>query len=698
MSLVSNDARDLTKATEEFLRPASLKPTEFLELWLCPDLRDFFCRLVYLSPVQTLGSIPVDLPDGTRLFEEKRSMRHFSEDASFFLHRFMEREVVDADELGRPIVKFPPTDMNIQLVHHSWGESRIIFRNENTKMLFKKTVLQHSFHLHRAKAQALFKATSEVLEMPPDFDEHHNPNLRLSPYQKAALLFSLGQEGSMFDMEPGTGKTCVVIARISLEAKRYHLAGNKNLMRVLVICPNQVRTNWEREFTRFATTPGRITIIKGNKAKRVKLMTHALKPDKNLCFTALVVGYDTVSSMQDVFLKIPWDLCVLDESQYIKKPTTKRSVMTRKLREICTHRQILTGTPIGNTLMDLWAQLEFLGRGASGFRSFKNFKSFHGQYERSFFGFDKLVGYQNVPFLQERMTRLAFSITREEANLQLPDKLYMVKEVEMTPQQEEYYAQLSNELAIEIQSDLQSGDPRRVSADHILTKLLRLAQVCSGYIKVDPIVDTFTGEIISPSEIKQIGPENPKMDALVLDIQERIALDSRSKTVVWCCFQEDIQQIVARLKKAGIECGHYYGKTGGSEREANVDKFNGKDSFKVLVCNPATAGEGLNLLGFDPRNPEASECYCDYEDFFSVNWSYLLREQAEARAHRRGTRRPVQITDWIIPGTIDDHIRSVVAKKRDLALGFRDVKDILSTILGISTPLIDTGVKSHGGV
>src|SRR5690606_16184940 len=103
-------------------------------------------------------------------------------------------------------------------------------------------------------------------------------------------------------------------------------------------------------------------------------------------------------------------------------------------------RMVLTGTPIANRLFDLWTQLEFLGKGLSGFKSFTNFRNFYGSFlkvdaEKSGSQVEKLIGYKNLPLIQERLTRLCYMVTKKEADLQLPDKVYDVYEVEMTKQQ-----------------------------------------------------------------------------------------------------------------------------------------------------------------------------------------------------------------------------------------------------------------------
>jgi SNF2 family DNA or RNA helicase len=458
------------------------------------------------------------------------------------------------------------------------------------------------------------------------------------------------------------------------------------MMRVLVVTPNQVRVNWRNEFNRFATVPGKVTIVKGGRMKRLRLLTQAITSEDDCAFSACLIGFDTLPNDIEAFEKIPWDLVVIDESHYIKSYNTKRAKCLRRIRDNSIRRMDLTGTFIGNSIMDAYSQFEFLGEGLSGFSSFKAFRAFHGKFNRAAKktgSAGRLIGSENIPLMRERLARLAFQITKKEAGLNLPDKVPETWEVAMTPRQFDFYQRLAQQLALEIEADMAKGEERRLTAEHILTKLLRLQQICSGYVSWDAVVDPETGVQTQPKRIEQINDRNPKIDAVVellLDPQN----DPKEKCIIWCCFREDIRAISQRLSIEGIKHGCYYGATKDKEREWIVEQFNGgDDEFKVIVANPQTAGEGLNLLGYDPTKPEGSECYCGQEIFFSVNWSYIQRAQAEDRAHRRGTRMPVRITDLMIAGTIDEEIRNRVLAKEKQAWTIQDVREVLDSVLNI---------------
>ena len=101
----------------------------------------------------------------------------------------------------------------------------------------------------------------------------------------------------------------------------------------------------------------------------------------------------------------------------------------------------------------------------------------------------------------------------------------------------------------------------------------------------------------------------------------------------------------------------------------------------LLVGNPVAGGMGLNLLGYDPNNPDGYTTNCNHMIYFSQGWSYVARDQSESRPHRRGTRVNVRITDLTVPDTIDEEIRARVTDKKLHALTTTNISDLLRKLL-----------------
>ena len=654
----------LCKATESILKPVPLFENDRLRIVLDETQRFF---IVQAYGVKTT-------PDGN---VECPASRYAAET---WVHNVPERKAAGQ---GRWVLA--ATDFTALVIHHHWPRERLSFRDTETRNLYEFLLARFMSQSNAALLRANFKVNKIEAEMPADYIE--NPELPLADYQRVGVAACLEQEASALFCEQGTGKTAIAIARMCLEAQRFMAGkyGPKRMMRVLIVCPRQVRTNWRNEIFRFSVVPGKVTIIRGGEFRRIKLITDAIRSEPDCAFSAVIIGTDSVPRTMKALKMIPWDLCIVDESHYIKEHSTKRFKALKELRSNCKRRTVLTGTPIANSVMDLFSQLEFLGEGLSGFSSFENYKSFHGQYGQKGKRAEgnavaRLEAVKHIPLLQERLSRLAYLITKKEAGLKLPEKVYDVYEVEMTKSQAEYYRKIQTELAIEIEAMLnEETETKRVSADHVLTKLLRLAQITSGHVKFDSMFD-LAGVKVREGHIEQIPGGNPKVQAC-LDMLQDPDRDPNGKTIIWAIFVEDIKTISAALTAAGIKHGTYYGATKDADREANVHAFNNDPEFKVLVCNPATAGEGLNLLGYNPAEADKLTTYCDHHIIFSQDWSATKRSQLEDRSHRRGTRVQLRITDLVVPGTIDEVIRERVTQKQQAAKLVQDLRAVLKQIL-----------------
>jgi SNF2 family DNA or RNA helicase len=449
-----------------------------------------------------------------------------------------------------------------------------------------------------------------------------------------------------------------------------------NLVRVLVVCPKSVRHNWVKEIGRFSTVPGKASILRGQLIGRVGMLIQAAAPDGESQISYMIASYEATVRTAEEIKKFPWDLIVLDEGHNIKTPNIKRTKAILSLREAAGKRMLLTGTPVTNTPLDLYSQLEFLGQGWSGFRSWEAFKEFYGVFIETESGFKKLVSIQNKPFMQERLARCSFIITKKEALPELPDKVYDTWAVEMCTEQANAYTKIAEALLYEIEDDL--GHETAMTVNNVLVKLLRLAQICSGYYSPDREVD-IAADTSQKRELKWFA-QNPKLEALVEILKDKTP---QQKTLVWCCFVPDIRRIAERLRAEGIEAVEYYGSVSDSDREDAVRRFNEDPTCKVLVGNPAAGGVGLNLVGYPYQDGESSpvDTNCDHEVFYSQDWSMSKRAQAEDRPHRKGTRTNIRVTDLIVPDTIDEEIRLRVLIKKKAATDIADIREIVKSVL-----------------
>lgn len=658
--------------SETILRPVErLHPNDMMFVTLTDDLKKFHLRLAQVERDGAERGLPSNAAryDFTERFPERRSI------AGHFDTRW----------------EVAATDTSSLLIRYAWPQTRLQISQEAAQV--------YTYHLASVESQRLrvrrsaeyhyhsqTRSVRQAFAIPtPQYVSHREMRdaQRLMTHQCVATDNAVDNEGYAYFMEQGTGKTLAVIARVEQEAQALRDSGETRMYRALIVAPKNVRMNWAKEFERFGTKSGTVTVLRGGPLERIRSMIESLVPSKEgQLYTVVVCSYDALSLSWDTLQHGDWDLAVLDESHYIKWPRTKRAQFAFKLRDVSRQRMCLTGTPVCNTPIDLYSQLEFLAEGASGFTSFEAFRSFYGVFATSGRdGSKRLVDVQNLPFMRERLARYAFIVRKEEALPDLPEKRYDVCEVEMASEQAEIYREVATQLYHELEDE--SRDENRVmNVNNVLTRLLRLAQITSGFVTYDKIIDLDTGETLEPKPVVESIEPNTKLDAL-MDMLKDDEWPETSKKIIWATWVHDIKQISDRLRDAKIDFVQFYGGTSDADRLEAERRFNCDPGCRVFVGNPAAGGTGLTLLGYPPGDPDACDTNCDHVIYYSQNWSAPARQQSEDRPHRRGTRVSVRITDLCVPNTIDEEIRARVTNKKLVAMQVQDLREILNRVLGV---------------
>lgn len=627
-------------------------------------------KLVNLDRLSKTDRLSVSLEeDGSRyiikLWGEKSTI---SREANDYPYRFPERKR-DWDYGG---FTTPCTDISAAIID-AWPKGQLHITSD-AMLVVKTSILESAGREICAKQTAEYKIEKKV----PEHLFEINSELPLMEHQQVALCNVMGSQSYALFMEQGTGKTPIMVAAVCNLAKKKERRTPKDVFRAIVVCPKQVRLNWQNEFIRFSTAKGQIIRVGGGQIARMQKLIETLNVDPELDYVVAIMNYESLRTTWDGLQMVPWDCVILDESHFIKNHKAKRSRHAWKLRDRASRRYILTGTPVANTPMDLFSQLEFLEEGGSGFSKFDQFANFYAVFENRG-GMRSIVDFQNLPFLRERLARMSFIVTKDEVMGDLPEKVYDKLEIEMTPQQKKVYTDLATVLIAQLEDEL-TGDVNTITVNNILTRLLRLAQITSGFIKYDDEISE-DGETVSVGEIDRFDP-NPKLDLLIEELKRRKEEQPNSKTIVWSCFTMNIKQIRARLELEGIKCVTYWGGVSDKDREEALRLYAEDPEYKVFIGNPAAGGAGLNLLGYQPGK-EDNPCNTDWVVYFNNSWSSVHRRQSEDRAHRKGTRVQVRYTDIVAPATIDEMILDRLKAKADRANAIKDIKDILQNLLNM---------------
>lgn len=564
----------------------------------------------------------------------------------------------------------------------NYGNGQIIWPQgtygERAKEEYNSRLLSLALKEQVVTAQETFGNSGEL---PPDavtIKEH--PDYSLRDFQRMGIWAAMRQDYALF-FEQGTGKTYTSIALICNEAAQYASEGKP--YRCLVIVPSNLRYNWIKEVRRMSFVPTTCVELKGGQAERLAECCQAMVKGQSTTATIVISSYDAAVRDVQILKAFEWDRMICDESQYFKDPSTSRFKAIRQLRDHAKRRLILTGTPVGNSAMDLYAQLESLAPGTSGFIDWKDFRKAHGIYvDTPTKGVQALVAVTGQDTLRKRVAHNSMVVRKADVLKHLPDIVYETLECQMTPEQQKAYTQMAETLMAQIEKDLAENESSAALVNNILTKLLRLNQITSGYLSTSAEYDT-EGEEVQRGVIHWFDQsKNP--EAKVAQLKQLLdELPEDEKCVIWSCWVPALEMLSFKLQEWGYSHSLYYGQTSAAEKRRAEDSFNANPKCRVFLSNQAAGGTGLNLLGYPPGQGAMYNTDATLMVFYAGDWSYLKRAQAEARSHREGTRRQLRIVDLMVRDTIDEEIAARVEAKKNAARDMTELKEVLGSVKGL---------------
>ncbi len=466
-----------------------------------------------------------------------------------------------------------------------------------------------------------------------------------------------GQEFFGLLFETGTGKTKTVIdeLRWSADEKEELDAG---ALKALVVCPKSVRSTWLNELEKHLPQDYYVyaSRLRGGLDGLHDLL-NGIRADVPL--KIWIASYDILRSHEEQLKKMNFDVMVLDESPHIKNPSTKRCKVCWAIGETVQRRFILTGTPVANTILDLWSQFEFLRPGILGYDSFKSFKYYYADVARTGEGFDKVMGFRNLDKLKERMSKCSFVVRKKDC-LDLPPKMYSTRVVEMSPEQRKFYDAMRDKFIACLDDTF--SEENTSTAQIVLTQFLRLSQICSGYTKTD------TGQV------KSIAGADGKVEALG-DLVDSIDPDNR--IIVWARFHYDVDMISEYLQTQKILHCLFTGRQTEKQRDTALEAFNSDDwnAPRILIGEPGSGGMGVTLLGTE-QHPVTDTIY------YNNDFSLLKRVQSEDRCHRIGLRNPITYWDIVCENSIEEVIVDILQNKKAISEYMKDYGSIRKILMG----------------
>ena len=462
---------------------------------------------------------------------------------------------------------------------------------------------------------------------------------KTKPYdhQIKALEKSWAQKTYALFMEMGTGKSKVLVDNIAMLYDRGAIRG------ALIVAPKGVYKNWDQiefpvhmpehvEYTKVLWEP--------NLTKKKQYELDTLFDDKgdlkilimNVEAFSTNKGLDFAHSFLNIF--VGRALIGIDESTTIKNPTAKRTKNILKIGNLAKYRRILTGSPVTKSPLDLYSQCKFLDPFHLNQQSYYSFRTrYANMIERNFGGRRvQLVGsYRNLGELTTLLDKFSYRVLKEEC-LDLPEKVFTKRHVQLTAEQKKVYNQLR-------QTALAMLDDKMMSTMNVITQMMRLHQVTCGHFKADDDSVTLL--------------DNNRVDTL-LDLLE----ETDGKVIIWANYRQDIKNIVDTLKKRHGDDStvEYHGGVDPTLRQENIALFQEKNSpTRYFVGNTQTGGYGITLTA------------ANTVVYYSNNYDLEKRLQSEDRAHRIGQTGSVTYVDLIAEETIDEKIVKALRKKVDIA-------------------------------
>ena len=464
-----------------------------------------------------------------------------------------------------------------------------------------------------------------------------NYKFKTKPYahQLTALEKSWDKTEYGYFMEMGTGKSKVLVDNMAMLYDKGKING------AVIVAPKGVYRNWySQEIPNHLASHIQPTMVLWTaltSKTKDKEYQSLFKTGHDLHI--LIMNVEALSTKKGLefatkFMSCHKTMIAIDESTTIKNPSAKRTKAILKLGKEATYRRILTGSPVTKSPLDLFTQCGFLNSYLLGYDSFYAFRNrYANMIDRNFGGRRvQLIGsYKRLDELAEKLKVFSYRVLKEDC-LDLPDKVYIRREVDLTEEQSKAYSSMKS-------AALASLNGKMATAPHILTQMMRLHQITCGHLKNDD------GTI---TEIK-----NNRLKELVNLLDE-----VEGKVIIWANYVHDIEHIVKTISDefGSDSIVQYYGAIPAEQRQENIEKFQDpKSKARFFIGNPQTGGYGITLT-----------C-ANTVVYYSNGYDLEKRLQSEDRAHRIGQTKSVTYVDFIAPKTVDEKIVKALRSKMNIA-------------------------------
>jgi SNF2 family DNA or RNA helicase len=540
-------------------------------------------------------------------------------------------------------------DKTVAILPEAWftryEELMFFGKASGDSILLKKQLynILPQLEIEASIANRIIKEQSETVEPPEGL------NATLRPYQQKGYswmvgLYENGFGGCLAD-DMGLGKTIQTIALLQLISNKKKLLksisvrrGNRNtnclfseeemlgagdeIHPSLIVVPTSLLYNWQNELQRFAPKL-KVCSFSGSKRKRYKYQDMYFNR-----FDIIITTYGTLRVDIDMFADCKFHHLILDESQYVKNPDSLTFKAIKQINSL--YKLTLTGTPVENSLVDLWAQFDIINEGVLG-----SFTSFKNAYLRPILknSKEKSVALINIikPFIMRR--------TKSEVAPELPPLTEETIYCEMSEEQKTYYYDEKNKIRTSLLKGFDTRDRTKFSII-TLQGLMRLRQLANHPVIQD---NKYTGD-------------SGKFEQVIMTIESIIK--SGHKVLVFSSFVKHLCLFSEYFDSQKWNYSWLTGASSPEEREREIDRFTKDNDTKCFLISLKAGGVGLNLT------------VAEYVIILDPWWNPAAEMQAISRSHRIGQSNSVIAYRFISIGTIEEKIIRLQESKSKLAETF----------------------------
>ncbi len=437
---------------------------------------------------------------------------------------------------------------------------------------------------------------------------------KLRPYQNEGVnwlerLRMMFLSGILAD-DMGLGKTLQAIVAIAQYRQK-----KKGL--TLIVCPTSLLYNWKEEFSKFDPQL-KVLVIDGIPSSRKRLIENMHKYD------VIITSYTLLQKDVEHYKQVSFGYVILDEAQHIKNRGTRNAKSVKMVP--AEHRLILSGTPIENSLDEMWSLFDFLMPG------------FLGSYDRFVEKYIRVSGTElthNLEYLRKKVAPFILRRMKSDVLKDLPPISEIVYHCQLSDMQQQLYRSYAESARNELVKLVERDGFDRVQI-HVLATLTRLKQICCH-------------PAIFAKEKAEMG-DSAKYDMLMELLQTLI--EGKHKTVIFSQYTRMLQIMREDFEHRGIRFAYLDGSS--KNRLEIVKQFNEDETLPVFLVSLKAGGTGLNLVG------------ADTVIHYDMWWNPAVENQATDRVHRMGQKKNVSAYKLITLNTIEEKIAEMQKRKKGL--------------------------------